>query len=386
MIAYNPQWLDALAVRKQSRKWYNKGLLSGIEIQAIQEKFQAHFYTPNTFVRIGLGIFCWILVSSVFGLFGMAVIESFKSKAGTGVICILFGIILIAALEFFIREKKYYQAGIDDALLYMALSLTIIGISLIFTPVFEEFEVLYCLVALPLLAIAAVRYTDTVVTAFTFVCLTAIIFFTFKESTLLAKFIPLACMVLSTSVYLIIQKYKNREELRFWANCLMVLEACSLLLFYVSGNYFVVEDLGEMLFTGYTIPFSIIFWVFTAIIPLAYVYFGLKKLDRLLLRIGLLLIALSVVTFKYYFSLGHYEVTLTIAGALLIVLAYYSIRYLKTNPQRFTYTEDRSDENAGLENTEALIIAQTSGAPSASDKGFIFGGGSFGGGGAGGSF
>ncbi|MDO1448128.1 hypothetical protein Q0590_17775 [Rhodocytophaga aerolata] len=386
MIAYNTQWLDALAIQRQSRNWYRKGLLSSIQLQEIQQKFESHFYTPNLFIRIGLGIFCWILVSSIFGLLGVTLIENFRNETCTGIVCVFFSVGLFATLEFVIKEKKFYQAGIDDALLYMAVILAIVGISLLFAPLFEKYEALYFLAALPLLLVAAVRYTDTVGTAFSFACSTAIIFYLFKESTVAARFIPFACMVFTAGTYYLVRTQKQNEVLRFWANCLTVLEACCLILFYISGNYFVVEGLGEQLFPGFSIPFSFIFWVFTAVVPFAYIYFGLEKKDRLLLRIGLLLLAISVITFKYYFSLGHYEVTLTIGGGILLAVAYFAINYLKKKPGRYTYTEDRSEEEISLEQTEAILIAQTAGSPTAPDKGFDFGGGKFGGGGAGGNY
>jgi uncharacterized membrane protein YgcG len=386
MIAYNTQWLDSLAVKEQARKWYYQGLISGTQLQTSESKFPSHFYTPNIFVRIGLGIFCWILVSSVFGLFGMALIDSFQNTTSSGVVCLLFSGALFAALEFFIKDKKYYKAGIDDALLYLALSLAITGICLIFSPLFKDHTILYCIVAFPFLAAAALRYTDTVASAFAFACMVAFVFLLLKEATFTARLIPVFCMLLSAGVYYIIKRLSIHDKLRYWKDCLMVLEACSLLLFYVSGNYFVVEDVGEMLFTGFHIPFSFIFWLFTAITPLAYTYFGLKNHDRLLLRTGLIMIAFSVLTFKYYFSLGHHEMTLTIAGTILVAVAYFCIRYLKHQSGRFTYVEDRSDENHGFNHVEALIISQTAGAPTAAEPQFDFGGGKFGGGGAGGNY
>lgn len=384
MIAYNTQWLDALAVKTQSRKWHNSGLLSLTQLQEIEANFQAGFYTPNIFVRIGLGIFCWILVSSILGLLSMTLFDS--STGAAGGLCLFFSLGILAALEYLIRKNSYYKAGIDDALLYMALSMAIAGISLLFSSLFEKNEIFYFLLALPLLVAAAVRYADTVATTLAFVCLVAIVFMLLKESSLLARLIPLACMLVSAGIYYGIWQQKSRYDFRFWSDCLLVLEACCLLLFYVSGNYFVVDELGEELIPGFHIPFKSIFWIFTAATPLVYIYFGLLKHNRLLLRIGLLIIALSVLTFKSYFSLGHHEVTLTIAGFLLVIIAYFSIRYLKNNKSPFTYAEDKTDETVAYNQLEALLIAQTSGAPAAPEKQMDFGGGRFGGGGAGGNF
>ncbi len=57
MIAYNTTWLDALLTRDVARKWHQKGLLSDEQWKVVQERYQAHFYTPNVFVRIGLAFF-----------------------------------------------------------------------------------------------------------------------------------------------------------------------------------------------------------------------------------------------------------------------------------------------------------------------------------------
>ena len=117
-------------------------------------------------------------------------------------------------------------------------------------------------------------------------------------------------------------------------------------------------------------------------------FYGLKQKDKVLLWMGLLLVALSALTFKYYFSLGHPEISLTIAGIVMISIAYLSIRYLKTDKHHITFKEEIDEDNFLKLNAEALVMVQSFTQPititntSAED----FGGGGFGGGGSGSDF
>lgn len=388
MIAYNTQWLDALSVKEQAGKWYKKGLITQPQWQEIQARFVSGFYSPNFFVRIGLFFFCWILTSSTFGLIGVSLISAISDdELGAGIVLLLFSGLLFFALERFIKDQKYYCAGIDDALLYMALSSGIGGLCLCFEPFLENHVTLYLLLSLPILIMAAIRYTDMLLTCLSYLCAMGILFLVAESNNFTRIIISFLCMLFSGAVYIIIRKNKAREELRFWADCLMIIEACSLITFYLSGNYFVVKELGESLFPGYTIPLAFLFYVFTAIMPLVYVFVGLKNKDRLILRIGLIMVAVSVLTFKYYFSLGHHEITLTIAGAIMVAVAYLAIRILKKNVYGLTYKEDLSSEDSpGYFNAEALLVAQTFGPQLTPEKEFEFGNGKFGGGGAGGNY
>jgi hypothetical protein len=140
------------------------------------------------------------------------------------------------------------------------------------------------------------------------------------------------------------------------------------------------------------VPFAWFFYCFTFLLPWVYLWVALRRKDRVMLWVGMVLVILAVLTYKYYFSLAPPEVSLTVAGALLIAMAYLAIRWLK-NPLAqirygLTYEEDEEGSPSGLLNAEALFIAQTVGpaAPTQPDNTLEFGGGDFGGGGAGGRY
>jgi len=166
----------------------------------------------------------------------------------------------------------------------------------------------------------------------------------------------------------------------------------TLIVFYLSGNYFVIRESSVEFFNldlseGGDIPLAFVFYAFTAIVPIFYLSFALKNKDKLLLLVSLLLITVAALTFKYYFSLGHPEVSLTIAGIVMIGVAYFSIRYLKTDKKGITFKDDPNENNFLKSNAEALIIAQSFSSPAQTSTGGVeMGGGDFGGAGSGGKY
>jgi hypothetical protein len=133
---------------------------------------------------------------------------------------------------------------------------------------------------------------------------------------------------------------------------------------------------------------AFVFYAFTAVVPVAYIFLGLQQRDRLLLRAGMVLLVLSVLTFRYYFSLGNPEVLVTLAGAALVIFAYVAIRLLKRGDLPFTYTQDVEEPEEGQE-LESFVVSETF-ARSAQVPVPVgenpFGGGQFGGGGSGGNY
>jgi hypothetical protein len=111
---------------------------------------------------------------------------------------------------------------------------------------------------------------------------------------------------------------------------------------------------------GQDIPFAWLFYILTVAIPVAYLYFGIKKKNIVLIRVSLVAIAFAVFTFKYYFSLGYHEVTLTVGGIVLIATAMWLFRYLKTPRNGYT-AENILSEKWGGANISAFVISQTMG-------------------------
>lgn len=396
MIAYPKNDLDNVKILQEVKKWHNNKLISDAKFQELELKYKHQLYSPNFFIRIGLFVFTFICASAANG-FLMAVTGMFDgSEYGMGLRFFIHAAIMLFALEFFIKEKKPYKSGLDDALLYMSLGFISTALSMIFYS-YERGEgismLLISIMMLPFLISATIRYADMLVALAAFICGAMILFLALTNSGDFTKpFLPFAALVFAASFYFLTLKYKKIEKLRYWESCFWIIEIASLVLFYLAGNYYVVRNLTEELLgvylkEGEDIPLAIFFYAFTATIPLVYVYFGLKNKNKSLLNTGLLLIAAAVFTFKYYFSLGHHEISMTAGGIILIAVAWLSINYLKKPKHGITYAEDKDENLLGNFDSETLLIAQSFGSQhNQVENNPQTGGGKFGGGGADGGF
>jgi hypothetical protein len=120
------------------------------------------------------------------------------------------------------------------------------------------------------------------------------------------------------------------------------------------------------------------------LIPAAYLFKGIQKKDVILLRTGLILVAGIVFTIRYYYHVAPLEITFTISGIIMILIAYIITRYLTPSKFGYTHAEPNDPELAGLLQLESLVVAQTFHQTPANEpeKRFDFGGGSGGGAGA----
>ncbi len=398
MIAYNQTFINNLAILKKAKQWYAHGFISAEQMAVILKKYHVDFYDPNIFVKIGLFIFTTITISATLGFY---VLFAFTASNGLEfsdlfpiITSIIFATGCVAALELFIRNKMIYRSGVDEALLYSAYGFILSAVLFIVDSDSSNGMLIAFILFLPFLIAGCIRYIDSISSILTVLCVYAIYFLTLLNLGDIAKLImPFALMFLSAVIYLFVKKQKKNEAFLPWRNCFIAAESIALIIFYLSCNYFVIRESSIEFFDmnlaeGEDIPLAFVFYTLTALIPIGYIFIGLKNKDKISLWIGLLLVAIAVLTFKYYFSLGHPEVTLTIAGMIMILIAYFSIRYLKTDKLGITFKEDVDEDNFLKTNAEALVIAQSFSqqvhTPQQANN--DLGGGDFGGGGSGGKF
>ena len=103
------------------------------------------------------------------------------------------------------------------------------------------------------------------------------------------------------------------------------------------------------------------------------------------MRTGLGLIAATIFTIEYYYTILPVEIEMLIAGIILIVLSYALIRYLSISKYGFTSADLYPSKKEAL-NAEALIIAETFNKQPTIKSNGLYGGGSSGGGGATGEY
>jgi uncharacterized membrane protein YgcG len=205
------------------------------------------------------------------------------------------------------------------------------------------------------------------------------------------EIMPFLVIAIFLFLFFLSRKLQKTSDLLLWEDHFIVFDTIALLLIYLGGNYFVVREMSvEMmqleLDEGQDIPLAFVFYSLTFLIPVLYIAIGVLKREMMLIRVGVLTILLSVVTIKYYYSIGHPEITITVAGGILVAISLGLMKYLKTSRKGFTREKllSRKWEDSDL---TAFIASQTLGGHQISKtEKFTGKGGEFGGGGASGDF
>jgi len=301
---------------------------------------------------------------------------------------------LLSAACFFVaedykRKKHYRNAGTDNALVWAGLGWLVSNIFWLLSDsglTDNQAMIIGCLITTIIFIIATLRYADI------FVALCAFasgILFLFSLMQTMGNFgkaiIPFVGFLYAVGVYLYLRFKVSEDNKIFYHDCMALMEAAALIVAYLSVNYFVVRSFSEEMFDldlteGQDIPFGKLFMFLTIVLPPAYIYLALKFKNRVMLRMGLLLIAATIFTIRYYNSVLPIEIASILGGAFLIGGSYFLIRWLTVPKYGFSVQEE--GENTGYRIAESLIVAQTFSQPAASQDTNQFGGGNYGGGGA----
>lgn len=386
MIAYNEAWLQNLVIRQEAESAYKDNCIDKEELENINSHYPMAFYMPHLFIRIGLFILTIVILFFSFGILTLLFLSSIEKAIGG--LAVFFGLLVYAMLEFMIRSKMHYRSGVDDALLWLSGAALFGGMSYMI----NAGGLVNCLLLFFIALYAVIRFTDSIMAVVAVLALLGMFFFAFVETGHFAKaIVPFVLMLVSGLLYFLADKCKKKKSMLLYKSCLLVIAITSLITFYVSGNYYVVRELSNELFnlhlrTGDTIPCGWLFWAFTFCIPVLYLVKGIQKKDSILIWVGLLLMAAIVFTTRYYYSFAPMEIVMTVGGVIMVSVAYWLVKYLKTPKHGFTYEENALDAAGNKLNIEAILLAQTFAQQQSIQEGPTFGGGSFGGGGASGDF
>jgi hypothetical protein len=379
MKAYNETWVENLAAKPLIEDWFRKNLLNKSELESSQSELSEDFYDPNWFIKIGLFLFTGIAISFSSGIF-LTLLGLGANDITMGVFLIIFSVISLVVLEHFIKRNKLFRSGIDNALLYSTVGFLFTGILSFFN--FDLREYLYPLIFLLILIPALIRYADPLVSIGVFFSFFFFIFLFSNTFSWGKTLLPFIMMAVSATVYFV---SKSLKKSIYYADAQFIIETLALAVFYLSGNYFVVREANAMLNNqspSVEIPFSAIFWIFTFLVPLIYLYFGARKKQRNAIILGLLGIGFSVFTYRSYYSVMPIEWALTLGGVILIGLSVFCIKYFKS--PKFNLSSV-AEEQGKLQKLESILVAQAF-QTKTSDDTLKFGGGDAGGAGADGKY
>jgi hypothetical protein len=390
MIAYNKVWLANLRLQEDVKENVKRGFITGEEFKNIKDKYPVGFYTPSMFARIGLFILTLIVVAFTDGILSLLFASASDLIETSGWVFFL-AILSYIALEAIVRSKHHYRSGVDDALLFISAVLCCVASAMLFS----HYNVVYYIpVSATIFVLSlyfSIRFADMLIAA---LCCSALLSLLYFGWTKLIPFgiatIPFVIMLVSFGLYWSACSLDKQKKLVDYHNCFIIAQIAFLLGLYAAGNYYIVQTLGDNISgqTGKPIPFSAFFWLWTMVLPFVYLGWGTFKKDTILLRMGLILIAAAIATFRYYYHVLPLDIALTIGGTLILGIAYAVMRFLKIPKYGFTYTELATENMLDYLKVESLIVAETfAKIPSApAEERTRFGGGDFGGGGSSSSY
>ncbi|MEQ8925366.1 MAG: hypothetical protein RLO81_06100 [Fulvivirga sp.] len=365
----------------------NEGLVSNEEHSVIEKNMGPAYNTTNIFVNIGLFILTYVIVSSALGFLGLLLSDVISEQNGW-----VFSLIVAVGLLFFLQkviidDRKNFRSGIDDALLYGGIGFLCLAFFILFETVFFNDPLKSCLFFIPLLGLPAKIYQDRLLYGLTLFSIYSVFFLLFhKLGGVFLLLIPFGLMLLSFIFYRFSTTKASKVEFEADQECWEVIQWISIIVFYLSGNIFVVTELSTELGLVDAFPKAIklFFYGFTIVIPLLYIFHGLKNKKLIFLNLGLALIAVGVFSIKYYHNLMSLELALLLGGIALLAVAYSAMRYFKNGKWNIT-TEPDNNLTDGL-NLESIVIDQTLSKVGDIDTKFKGEGGKFGGGGASGAY
>ena len=387
MIAQDKTKLENQFLVDEAHSLYKAKFITEEQFSEIQKAIPTSKKSKNILLRIGFALLGLLLYGSISGfisLLGLSIIDN----SFTFFIFVYAAIGFIGA-EFFVRQNHSEQ-GLDDSFLIIGQLLLAAGIGTIT----NGYELPVALVATIVSLLTYLRYINRASVLIFCIASTATVAYTMFELGAVGKAIlPFVLMVYGLSIYFICKKITKNFQFPFYHKGILLVKYFGLILFYIAGNYLVVRELsvvllGKEIAPNSDIPFAWFFYIFTFIVPILYIYFGIKLLDRAMLWIGFLTLGFSFYTIDYYFLEVPIEVYLTLGGLLLFAIAYFSIKTLKDKTQGITFQPDRFINSNDYLHTEALILTSQFGLKPevAVDSPMEFGGGGFSGGGSSGDF
>lgn len=395
MIAYDKTLLDNLYIQEEANRLKESGFISKEQYKALDSQLPRLKTQNNLFIRIGFFILGSLLYSSICGFISLIGIGNMEDAYLFFIY--LFAIIGFATKEFMSREKNYFGFGLDDSFILGGILSLLIAVGLTFKQDYDPNYLAVIIVMAISSSIAYLRYLNLSLALFACIGIAGSIAYLVFDYLIIGKTIlPFVLLLFSASCYFISKNKLQNLTAPYYCNGLKLAKGFCLILFYLAGNYYVVRELnfslyGEYYYEGVSpeIPFALLFWAFTFIIPVVYLFYSLKNKDRIMLWIGFLSLCFSFFTFRVYYHVLPPEVALTIGGIVVFAFTYFAIKKTKHNETGITFKEDRFANPNAFANLQTLVVASQFGIKQevkVEESPMKFGDGGFSGGGSGGEF
>lgn len=340
MIAYNKNWLYNKYIHSQAVEALQEDCITQETYQAICNAKEVKFYTPNFFVRIGLALLTFVITVFVSGL--LALMFS-PSNSSIPFLLLFMGMACYAVAELLVHSKSHYNSGVDNTLVWMAALFLCVGFC---WNVSSESNApcIFSFVTFIICSVLAARFTDTLLSIAADIALLCFLFFSYQQTGSLARTTtPFIMMLASGVLYFASAKAARFASLLLYRNCIVCVNIVALVALYGAGNYYFVREVSFEVFNygglrqAGSLSIGWFFWTWTFLLPFVYIGAGVRNKNIILIRTGIPLIAVAVLTFRYYHSIMAPEIAILLGGTLLFIVSYSLINYLRVPRNGFTF-------------------------------------------------
>lgn len=386
MTAIDPEILENLRLLEEMKRLKSGGFITTEQVSKAKTTLELPKTNANILARIAFFLLGCFLFSSLAGLSALVLLD-LMDVFGSHYEIILF---FYAAIGFGMAEllaaKNYHAYGLDDSFVIGCQLLFATGVGVMLDSVTAGFFALSI--------IGLTTYIRYALAASALFCVVGISGFfaslVLADDIIGTAFLPFLMLGVAVALFFASGKLSGNNRLAAYETGIGVAKACSLILAYLSVNYLIVRELSESLMgvvvaTGEDIPFAVLFYGFTFLIPAFYLVYAIKSKDRMFFIIGLLAVAFTIFTIRYYHSIMPIEIALTMGGAILFGLTYFFIRKIRGNDTGVTYKPNRYTDSEALSYAQAIVANSHAQIKSVvpAESPMPFGGGGFSGGGAG---
>lgn len=385
MQAYNKIDIENYFLAEEAKKLYKKKFLSKAQLSDVSSQLIQLKSNANIFFRIGFFLLGNFLFSSIISAIAVILLQLISNDYQ--IIFFFYAIVAYICLELLVKIK-FFRHGLDDAFIIASQVSFFIGIGILLEVVFPVF-----LAMLFLGVFFAIRFINTISSLIAFTGLVGIFFNGIVEYNFLPKqYLPFIGLLLAILAYFLVISLAKKPKLYAYFKTFETLKIVSLFLGYLSMNYYVVRELTQSLMeievtNNSDIPFAVVFYVFTFLIPLFYLFFGIRWRDKMVLYLGILTLFLGFSSIRYYYHFFPIEYVMVVSGILLFGMAYLIIQKLKNKTVGVTFQPDRDADNSIFFNAQAVMTLANASTPTPTHSSSMeFGGGGFSGGGAGEKF
>jgi MFS family permease len=381
-------WERAAEVREAAQGWRRVGAIDEPTKQAIREAYPDPCPTPSVVWRVLTACMVTAIILCAFGAFSVG---TGTNTAALEILCFLFAGASLVATELLEASPRGARRGAAGATSFWAILFLLAGFSLF---LLETTRVRYdnatdmVLIASSLAwAVGSWRWGSPL-----FAALSAISLFLFLGRSPHGR--ALWVLIGAALAGLAARRLDEVSWAPSHRRAAAILVVAGILAAYAAVNVYsfdghLLEDLGR--FGAARVAPSPSLFVLsalaTAVVPLAVLIWGVRSRWTFILDIGIVLLALSLVTLRHYVHLAPLWVVLTLAGTGLVVLALAVERMLRRAAggeiAGFTadplFADERRQQALQI---VPVVAAFTAPAAVPEEKGFAGGGGRFGGAGA----